>query len=262
MRLPVLLLWICVTFAQCVLAAEPVPGMLCEPPGTTLATCDSASALRCPAPSSLVTRAASKRAAPVATAASAVGPVAALDNTVKFVSDNATLDLNGNTTLSGNVRIQQGDREIRADNVEYQADNNAFHVKGSVEYRDPVIRARGGEGQYSQTGGATFKGAEFELPERPARGSARDMRLDANGVVTLDAVSFSTCPAAKPDWRIRAKSIELDTRGRMDIARISGTAVRRGCRCGGQADGQPAADVPRLEARADQSCLPWGGGAT
>ena len=60
---------------------------------------------------------------------------------------------------------------------------------------------------------------EFELPERPARGAAQQMELTPDGLVRLQQVSFSTCPDEQPDWRIRARSIELDTRARNGTGR-------------------------------------------
>jgi LPS-assembly protein len=134
-------------------------------------------------------------------------------------SDEARLGVQGDAVLSGNVRVRQGDREIRADSVEYDAGRNAFRVRGKVEYRDPIVRATGGSGEYSGADGARFEGAQFELPQRPARGSARDMRLDTSGRVTLEDVTFSTCPADDVDWLIRAKRIELDTRSRNGTGR-------------------------------------------
>lgn len=134
-------------------------------------------------------------------------------------SDEARLGVQGDAVLTGNVRVRQGDREIRADSVEYDAGRNAFRVRGKVEYRDPIVRATGGSGEYSGADGARFEGAQFELPQRPARGAARDMRLDTSGLITLDEVRFTTCPADDEDWIIRAKRIELDTRGRNGTGR-------------------------------------------
>jgi LPS-assembly protein len=87
-------------------------------------------------------------------------------------------------------------------------------VRGGVRYEDPVLRARGGAGRYSPTGGASFEGATFELPDRPARGEARSMALDTAGRLSLEDVWFSTCPVETPDWRIRARSIDIDLNAR------------------------------------------------
>ncbi len=173
-------------------------------------------ALRCPAPSGSLEAAARSTTAAGATA---TPTRASPDAPIEISSDQARLGVDGDAQLSGNVRVRQGDRRIEADDVEYDAASSSFKVRGSVRYEDPVLRARGGSGDYSQTGGANFEGAEFELPERPARGSAQRMQLTPDGVVRLEEVTFSTCPAEEPDWRIHARSIELDTRNRNGTGR-------------------------------------------
>ena len=166
--------------------------------------------LRCPAPSS-----ATKIRAPARPRVKA----AAVDNTIHITSDDAVLGVDSNAQLKGHVRLRQADRELSADEVDYVADNKSFNVRGHVQYSDPVLRASGRRGSYGEKSGANFVGAEFELPERPARGTAAAMSLDTNGVATLNSVSFSTCPNSDPDWRIRARSIELDTHASIGVGR-------------------------------------------
>jgi LPS-assembly protein len=113
--------------------------------------------------------------------------------------------------LRGNVVVSQGDREIRADEVDYDASDTALDVRGKVEYRDPVVRVRGESGAYSETRGANIEGAEFELPARPARGRADKVSVGVDGRIGLDGVEFTTCPATNPDWRLRARRLDLNT---------------------------------------------------
>ncbi len=175
---------------------------------------DQPAAQRCPAPSSVVT--AATRPPPN----EAVNPgVAEQSSEIEIQADDAALGRDGNAELSGNVTVRQGDRQLSAEQVTYDAASQRFRVDGNVAYRDPVLRARGARGEYGQNSGARFEGAEFELPARPARGTAREMSLDTNGVVTLEDVTFSTCPAEDPAWQIRARSIELDTQQRLGTAR-------------------------------------------
>jgi LPS-assembly protein len=167
----------------------------------------------CPLPTGAV--AAEVRRPPTETADTA--PAAPAD--IDISSDNALLGVDSNATLSGDVRVTQGDRELRADSVQYDAKRNAFTVKGSVEYRDPVVRARGLSGNYAQSEGANFEGAEFELPQRPARGTAGKMRVGLDGVIELERVTFTTCPRDDDSWRIEASDIALDTRRRVGTGR-------------------------------------------
>ena len=138
------------------------------------------------------------------------------DSPVTIEADNQDfeLDVNGNARLCGNVVMHQGDRVIKADCLQYDAKTQSAKLEGGIVYTDPQLTVRGGQGTYSPTLGTTFEGTEFELPARNARGSARTMRMDANGKITLEDVSFSTCPANDVSWEMKAQKIELDTQAR------------------------------------------------
>ncbi|MCP5328484.1 MAG: LPS assembly protein LptD [Steroidobacteraceae bacterium] len=148
----------------------------------------------------------------------ALEPPPSADTPIEISTDDALLGVDGDALLSGNVRVAHGNRHIEADNVEYDAEALSIKVRGAVRYEDPVLRARGSSGEYAQ-GGAQLEGAEFELRERPGRGSATRLALSPEGVVELEQVSFSTCPADEPDWQIRARRIALDTRDRNGTGR-------------------------------------------
>jgi LPS-assembly protein len=167
----------------------------------------------CPLPTGAVTS--QVRRPPAEVAPAEAGPPADID----ISSNNAVLGVDGNATLSGEVRVTQGDRELRADSVVYDAKRNAFSVKGSVEYRDPLVRARGLSGDYAQSEGANFTGAEFELPQRPARGTAGQMSVGLDGIIELERVTFTTCPRDDDSWQIEARDIALDTRRRTGSGR-------------------------------------------
>jgi LPS-assembly protein len=138
-------------------------------------------------------------------------------------SDDARLGVNGDAVLAGNVVVTQGDRRITADSVTYDAAAGNLSVDGNVEYRDPLLTVRGSSGRYSATQGAAFSGAEFELPSRPARGTAAAMTLDPGGQVSLERVTFTTCPLTDLAWQLRADRIDLDTTERNGVGR--GTRV-------------------------------------
>ena len=145
------------------------------------------------------------------------------DSPVELEADDAQVSAEGITHLKGNVTVKQGDRQIRAQDVEYRDQDNALKVEGDVEFEDPVMHATGGGGTYSATEGATFRDAEFELRERSARGKAANMQMTPEGLIKLNDVSFTTCPRDDASWQLRASEIDLDTRTRIGTGR--GTRV-------------------------------------
>lgn len=173
-------------------AAPPTPKAMPTPTAT-----------RCPAPS----RAESEQAVQVTAPQQTQTPF------IEVSSDGAALDLDGDAVLSGRVEIRQGDREISADDVDYDSQSGVFNIGGQVRYRDPNLEASGEGGRYSGAGGAQIDRARFRLPDRPAQGAADALTIGIDGKLGLDSVWFSTCPD-DPDWRIRASSITIDTIGR------------------------------------------------
>jgi LPS-assembly protein len=146
------------------------------------------------------------------------------DAPMEAEAETATRDgKNGTIRLQGEVRMRQGNREIRAEDVQYNQENNSLKVEGNVEFEDPLIRATGGGGSYSATDGATFRDAEFELRQRSARGAADNMQMTPDGLIKLNDVSFTTCPRDDSSWQLKASSITLDTRTRVGTGR--GTQV-------------------------------------
>lgn len=141
------------------------------------------------------------------------------DDKITVSSDIADLEVSGNAKLSGNVEVRQGDKLIRADDVAYDAKTQKFDVTGAVQYEDSLVRATGSSGSYSQVLGAEFEGAQFELLERSARGTARAMRLEPGGRFEFDDVSFTSCPADDEAWSIQAGQIALDPKTRNGTGR-------------------------------------------
>ena len=160
------------------------------------------------------THVAAAGAPPAAAGAPAAKPLRAEGN-IDLSSDTAILGVDGNATLKGNVVARQGEREIRANELEYDAHNTSVRTAGHIDYSDPLVRVTGAGGSYSAAAGAEFSSAEFSLRQRAARGAAQDMTLTPQGVIRLRGVMFTTCPVPDTSWQLKADTIVLDTRNRL-----------------------------------------------
>jgi len=150
-------------------------------------------------------------AAAAATAAPGAAPTASGVGPINITSDEALLGVDGNATLKGNVEATQGERRIRANQVEYDSRTGAMRSEGHIDYEDPVVHVTGAAGSYSTTAGAEFRDAQFNLRQRAARGTAQDLALTPAGEINLKGVTFTTCPLRDESWHIKASSIVLDT---------------------------------------------------
>ena len=138
---------------------------------------------------------------------------------VSIESDRMVGGSNGVLTLRGHVVVRQGQRRIKANQVEYDRNNNSLKTQGGIDYTDPLVHVTGSGGSYSPTEGAQFESATFSLVQRSARGAAKEMQLSPQGLIRLERVTFTTCPVNDQSWVLRAARIALDTQKREGIAR-------------------------------------------
>jgi len=141
------------------------------------------------------------------------------DQPIHVESDGASVSRSGDAALLGNVRVRQGSRTLHAETATYDAATRRFKVEGDVEYQDPQLRVKGATGTWNGAEGGRFEEAEFELPARPARGSAGALGMTPEGNLSLEEVTFTTCPAGNDDWLLKARSIEIDREAQQGTGR-------------------------------------------
>jgi LPS-assembly protein len=124
-------------------------------------------------------------------------------------------------TLKGNVEVHQGDRSLKGNQMQYQDENGVRSIESNqhLDYEDSLVHVTGESGSYSGATGAAFKSADFTLKQRAARGAAKELKLTPDGVLDLNGVSFTTCPANDKSWDLRASDIKLDTRTKIGTGR-------------------------------------------
>jgi LPS-assembly protein len=141
------------------------------------------------------------------------------DAPIQVTSNAASIAIAGDAAVTGQVTVNQGDRQLSADRVRVDKATNSVSVKGNVEYTDPQLKVQGTAGRYD-AGAAQFNDARFQLPQQASRGSASALRLDPTGVLHLDGVRYTTCPDEQhPDWRIVAAEVSIDSNNQSGVAR-------------------------------------------
>ncbi|HEY3731824.1 MAG TPA: LPS assembly protein LptD [Steroidobacteraceae bacterium] len=143
---------------------------------------------------------------------------AALGGDILSSSDQLTTNANGQTELTGNVDVHLGEREIQADKLIYDRNNNSLNVSGQVRFHDPTVLIQGDTGRYGDDG-ALFNHAQFEFLQQPGHGSADQIAMSPNEVITLRHVTYSSCPQQRATWQIRARELRLDTAAGQGVGR-------------------------------------------
>jgi LPS-assembly protein len=109
------------------------------------------------------------------------------------------------------VVFRFGERSISAERATFDREDQSVEVHGTVTYQDPDLTVYGEDAEVDTEGEQiTFIGAGFDMPLRPARGSAEQINIRGDRTIAFSSVSFTTCPQERPDWELTAAEIEMD----------------------------------------------------
>ena len=143
---------------------------------------------------------------------------ASVDETLEIVTSRIDGVSDSEATF-GEVEIRYGDGTITAQGASLEQDGNV-DLLGRVELTAPDVMVFGEDAHYDpDTETVSFSAAGFDLPTRPARGSAEQIEVTSDSRVSLASMLFTTCPPENVAWELSAKSAELDVNGGVGTAR-------------------------------------------
>ena len=123
-------------------------------------------------------------------------------------------------SMSGGVLMRSGDKLVGADEARYDPLTQSLLFDGNVRYEAPNAQVSGTSAEFAyETGRIRFEGAEFQLGQGNARGTANVLEINQEGRLQLVEVSYTTCPPESNDWIIEAGEIELDSKTGVGKAR-------------------------------------------
>ncbi|MES1196118.1 MAG: LPS assembly protein LptD, partial [Steroidobacter sp.] len=137
---------------------------------------------------------------------------------IQFSFDGGSSVLNGKSDLSG-AQVTQGERSIAADALHYDFTTGKIKADGHVAYEDPQLHVSGTDANMDAKSGVEFDQASFALKARAGRGSADHIQLTPQGNLHLDGVSYTTCPANKPDWELKLSDLDINQSTRTGTGR-------------------------------------------
>ncbi|HEY5000098.1 MAG TPA: LPS-assembly protein LptD [Usitatibacter sp.] len=139
-------------------------------------------------------------------------------DSAKFLeADHIEGEHDRNVVATGNVTLRQRGATIRADRVDYLADDQTAIATGHVRLEregdvasGPVLRYR----LDKDTG--EMDSPVFEFPKTPerrtsSRGQAARALLEEDRKSRLFQAKYTSCPAPRDDWFIRVRELDLDT---------------------------------------------------
>jgi LPS-assembly protein len=126
-----------------------------------------------------------------------------------------------NAEFSENVEIRQQNKRFTTERALYDRTESTFDFEGRVTYSDGELTVFGEDAHFdSNAGEVNFGNAGFEMPLRPARGSASSIEIsDATDTVSLRDMIFTTCPIEQMAWQIVANDVEFKAADGVGTAR-------------------------------------------
>lgn len=134
------------------------------------------------------------------------------DDVLHVSADHVEALRDDKVTLTGNVVIIRGGQRVVADTVVYDRNKKTLDARGNVR-----LENLNGEHFFSSS---TFLDLEsntgfseigdFTLRHGRGRGNAERIVFVAKGRIKLKAARFTTCPADKEDWYLKAGEIEFN----------------------------------------------------
>lgn len=117
------------------------------------------------------------------------------------------------------VTIRYLDGRLSAERASIEADG-AVDIVGSVRYEDPDVSVFADDASIDPDAERiSFARAGFNLPKRPARGSAEQILVENTERISLSNMRFTTCPEDREDWELVADDVELEAEEGFGTAR-------------------------------------------
>lgn len=126
-------------------------------------------------------------------------------------ADHVDLTAEGGSNLLGHVHLRYGEHEFLSDQMGYDAARQRISVPEGSTFRSPTLTVRSRAAEFDlRNNSGDFDGTDFVLPQRPARGDAEHLTVDADGRATLQSVRYTTCAPLADAWYLEASKITLD----------------------------------------------------
>ena len=127
----------------------------------------------------------------------------------------------GSSDFTGHVEATRGTQRITADQLHYQRDTDQAHASGDVtlsdtsgtQFKTPELKLK------LDTHEGYAEAGTFRLPDSQGRGDMARTTFEGRDRTRLHEPRYTTCPAGRDDWFLRASELELDTDKDVGVAR-------------------------------------------
>lgn len=132
-------------------------------------------------------------------------------NQIKVSADKAQIEQDSVAVFDGNVGITSTQAQIRASGATIDRQKSELKASGDVSYRDSQMLVSSDDVKLNtRSGSLQMTATEYQLVRFSGRGAADSINIDQNTGISLEDVSYTTCPKDAEDWRIEASRISIE----------------------------------------------------
>jgi lipopolysaccharide assembly outer membrane protein LptD (OstA) len=126
-------------------------------------------------------------------------------------ADVANVQEGGLSILSGNVEVQRGTMQLKADHLTYREAEELIDIEGNVQFWDEGTYATG-ERAHLDLGAdtTTLSTGSYIFLDTHSRGNAGEAVITGEKIVTLNDADYTTCNPGSNTWKLNAGELELD----------------------------------------------------
>ena len=117
----------------------------------------------------------------------------------------------GQTTLTGDVVIRQGYRQVKSGKALINREAGTVDLEGEAQYREPGVLLIGQDTHINmETKAVTINDAEFVAHNNHMRGTAKQLEKDEQGLIHARKGMVTTCPPGVNSWALKSSKVKLD----------------------------------------------------
>ncbi len=157
-------------------------------------------------------------------------PTALTAEPTTITADQGLFTREGDSTLTGNVHLIQGNRQVFADKTNIHRDAkkaqpiDVIQAEGHFKLTEPDLRVDGSKGIVNtETATDIIENAHFRLYDRHARGTADSITIQNRTKMTLKNATYTTCNPSRDTWTLKSNHVVLNKttgRGRARHSRL------------------------------------------
>ena len=136
---------------------------------------------------------------------------AVTDQPVHGEAAKAEYWVDGKVTLTGNVKLQQGNRSVTTQQATLNTDTLEAELTGGVFFEEPFVAIHGEVADLNlDTKAADLDAVDFLLFQPELRGDAQRLSRDEAGTLALEDVAFTRCEPGNNGWQIKSSRMTVE----------------------------------------------------